>query len=107
MNLPPRVMAERLIKKYEDEAERLLTEKHRLRWLWILALTTWPIGLIWMSWKICLTLFSGWLTFWFTGLYLNWVHRWENHDRLQRSREKLEALPPDDSLPPAQPVSSP
>jgi hypothetical protein len=72
---------ERRVDKRDARVKQALIEKGRLKWFLVLAVTTWPIGLIWNGW-IAAWIFTGWLTFWGVGYYTNFFH-------LRRAREAL------------------
>lgn len=68
--------------RLQAEQLELEHERQRLKWFLLLALTTWPIGLIWKAWVavvICLT----WTCFYLAGVYFSFFHRRECARRLE------------------------
>jgi hypothetical protein len=75
------VKLERRVAKRRAGVDQSLVERGRLKWFVLLAVVTWPLGLIWNGW-IAAWIFFGWLTFWAVGAYTNFFH-------LRRAREAL------------------
>lgn len=82
---------ERRVRKREAKVEQTLVEKRRLKWFLLLAVTTWPLGLIWNVW-IALWIAAGWLTFWGVGYYTNFFHLRRAREALKEAEQKLQAL---------------
>ncbi len=83
--------ARRRLEKAEADVVRTARERGRLKWIFIPALTTWPLGLIWHGW-IALYIFLAWISVWGVGRYLSWGHHRNAVERLAESRAEVTAL---------------
>lgn len=70
------------VRKIRAEQLELEAERGRLKWFLLLALTTWPIGLLWRPW-IAAVIFLTWVCFYLAGVYFSFFHRRECARRLE------------------------
>ena len=79
--------AQRQLARAERDVDRTETERGRLKWFLLLAVTTWPLGFIWNGW-IAIYIATSWLTFWAVGAYLNYWHRSSAKSKLDIARRE-------------------
>ncbi len=58
---------------HNEELAQLKKERDRLKWFLVLAVTTWPFGLLYKGW-LCLFITASWLSFWAVGKYQSYFH---------------------------------
>lgn len=75
----------RLIEDLQGEQKQLENEGKRLKWFLVLAITTWPLGLLWKSW-LAVSIFLAWMCFYLVGNYISFFHRRECARRLDEAR---------------------
>lgn len=81
---------ERRLDKQRDRLAQTLKEKRRLKWFVVLAVTTWPLGLLGGPWYAA-WIFAGWLVFWGVGAYSNYFHVKQAATNLKNAEDELSA----------------
>jgi nitrate reductase NapE component len=81
---------ERRVKRALARVGQAETERRRLKWFFVLAATTWPLGLVGGPWYAA-WIFAGWLVFWGVGAYSNYFHKKQAAINLKNAEDELSA----------------
>lgn len=74
----------RIIEKLRQEQKELESERKRLKWFLVLAVTLWPLGLFWQTWVAAL-IFISFICFYLSGCYFSFFHRRECTRKLEEA----------------------